>query len=97
VKGHGLLADRGTQPLDLRAGLLELDLLDALATPARHRDRQRLQRALLRGRTDRTVLVRSTPYCSASSRWVAEEVNTAVNTSYFCEGASFLRLRLARG
>ena len=43
------------------------------------------------------IMVRSTPYFSASSRWVAEEVNTEVNTSYFCEGASFLRLRRARG
>lgn len=43
------------------------------------------------------IVVRSTPYCSASSRWVAEEVSIAVNTWYFCEGANRLRLRRTRG
>jgi hypothetical protein len=48
MQAHGLLGDRGTQPLDLRASLLQLDLLAAAARPAGHRRGERIQRSLLR-------------------------------------------------
>jgi hypothetical protein len=35
-----------------------------------------------------TTVERSTPHCSAASRWVACWVNTCTNISYFSEGAN---------
>lgn len=42
-----------------------------------------------------TTVDRSTPYCSAASRWVACPVSTDTNNSYFCAADGRLRgLRL---
>src|SRR5207249_559171 len=49
MQTHGLLGDRGPQPLDLGASLVQLDLLAAASRAPGHRRGERVQRALLRG------------------------------------------------
>jgi hypothetical protein len=92
VQRHGLLGHRRTQPLDLRAGRRQLDLLRRRSSRApRHRGSQRRQGALLGDPADVHHRGAIDPQLAAASRWVACWVRTCTNNSYFSEDANRLR------